>query len=142
MNIGLQYMKYIEEYIPKLHIHQHGQPTRPYATNLISNQLAIRLVGSSTSSSNSMHSHGLQGIMIFPQCIINMYYTHIQDVLQYNDQLLSPFTCVILVSFVVLLHILSNILIVNIDLAPRSHCEEILTWYQIFMELQIKTKSV
>ena len=24
INIGLQYMKYIEEYIPKLHIHQQG----------------------------------------------------------------------------------------------------------------------
>ena len=28
MNIGLQYMKYIEEYIPKLHIHQHSLLTR------------------------------------------------------------------------------------------------------------------
>ena len=74
-----------------------------------------------------MQSHGLQGLMNFPQCIINMYYTHLQDVLQYNDHLLAPFTCVILVSFDVLLHILSNTLNVNISIAPTSHCEAIIT---------------
>ena len=30
-----------------------------------------------------MHSHGLQGLTNFSQCIINMYHTHIQDVLSH-----------------------------------------------------------